>query len=151
MAADPRDDFGVLEGTEHMLFGLVDPYAVIRREVARYLEQVVPGLELEQIVCTGEPKWLTIARRHDPTDLELRVTGFGLCSEAMLTFGTGYSSEQAVAVITLLCVQWDRPERQLVRAYVDLGADTVPGFSDEAFQHRLLAFRTEVAPAEDLR
>lgn len=151
MPADPRDDFEVLEGSEHMLFGLEDPYGVLRVETARYLAQTTPDLELERIACTGSPKWLTITRRTDPTHPELTVTGFGLCVEAILTFGSGYASEQARAAITLLCVRWNEPYRQLVRAYVDLGADAVPGYTDEAFQHRLLAFRTEVDPDRHLR
>lgn len=150
MPADPRDDFEILEGNEHMLFGLADPYAVLRREAARYLEQLTPDLELERIACTGAPKWLTITRRA-PESLELAVTGFGLCTPATLTFGSGYASEEASATITLLCVRWNEPLRELVRAYVDLGADVEPGYSDEAFQHRLLAFRAEVDPDQHLR
>ncbi len=151
MPADPRDDFGVLEGSEHLLFGLDDPYGVLRVEAARYLAQTTPDLELERIACTGSPKWLTITRRTDAHKRELTVTGFGLCAEATLTFGSGYGSEQAEATITLLCVRWNEPFRQLVRAYVDLGADAAPGYTDEAFQHRLLAFRAEVDPEPHLR
>jgi hypothetical protein len=151
MPADPRDDFDVLEGSEHMLFGLDDPYEVLRVETARYLAQTTPDLELERIECTGSPKWLTITRRTDPQQPELTVTGFGLCIEATLTFGSGYASEQAPAVITLLCVRWNEPYRQLVRAYVDLGPDVELGSTDEAFQHRLLTFRAEVDPDQHLR
>ncbi len=150
MPADPRDDFGVLEGSEHMLFGLDDPYGVLRVETARYLAQTTPDLELESIACTGSPKWLTITRRIDPQNSLMTVTSFGLCTEAVIMFGSGYGSEQAEATITLLCVRWNEPYRQLVRAYVDLGADVVPGYTDEAFQHRLLAFRAEMDPEQHL-
>jgi len=150
MAADPRDDFRVLQDSEHMLFGLDDPYGVIRREVARYLQTVTPDLEVERIACHGDPKWLTITRRLGTTTT-MTVTGFGLCLHATITSGVGYASDQAAAVITLLCVRWDEPARELVRAFVDLGADGEAGFTDEAFQHRLLAFRSEVAPDEDSR
>ena len=154
MAAAPRDDFAVLEGTEHRLFGLDDPYGVIRREVVRYLSQVDPDIEVEQIACRGTPKWLTIARRTDVAmgaKPEMTVTGFGLCVPAVITSGAGYSSDQADATITLLCCRWDEPRREVVRAYVDLGGDAEPGYADEVFQHRLLAFRHEVAPADKLR
>ncbi len=148
MPADPRDDFGVLEDTEHRLFGLDDPYAVIRREVSRYLRSLSPDTELERIVGVGDPKWLTITRRDGET---LTVTAFGLCLRAQLTSTIGYATEQAAATVTLLCCRWNEPGRELVRAWVDLGADADPGFSDEAFQHRLFAFRAEVAPAAELR
>ena len=154
MAADPRDDFRVLDDTEHLLFGLDDPFAVLRREVTRYLQQQSPDTEVEQIACRGEPKWLTLTRRTDVglgTAPAMTVTGFGLCVEATITSGAGYASEQAAATITLLCCRWDQPKRELVRAFVDLGADAGPGFSDEAFQHRLLAFRHEVATGQELR
>ena len=154
MGADPRDDFRVLDDTEHMLFGLDDPYGVIRREVTRYLQQQSPDTEVEQIACRGEPKWLTLTRRT-ATALgaapEMTVTGFGLCVESMITSGVGYASEQSMATITLLCCRWDEPRRELVRAFVDVGPEAAPGFSDEAFQHRLLAFRHEVALDDKLR
>lgn len=151
MAADPRDDFGVLEGTEHLLFGLADPYAVIRREVVRYLAQTEPELELERIECLEEPKWLTATRRLDPSNLELTVSGFGLCVPATLTFGSGYGSEQARSTITILCARWHEPAREVIRAYVDLGLDADAGYTDDAFRARLDVFRTEMATPDDLR
>ncbi|MBA2539536.1 MAG: hypothetical protein H0V17_07875 [Deltaproteobacteria bacterium] len=147
MPADPRDDFAVLEGAEHMLFGLDDPYAVIRREVTTYLRQTTPDTAVQRIVVYGDPKWLTLTRRDGDA---MPVTGFGLCMQARVTSVIGYASEQAAATVTLLCCRWDQPGRELVRAYVDFGTDAEPGFSDEAFQHRLFAFRHEVAPDDDL-
>lgn len=149
MPADPRDDFSVLEGSEHMLFGLADPFAVIRREVERYLVLQSPDTVVEAIVGLGDPKWLTITRR-DPGQSTMTVTGFALCMRARITSSIGYASEDAAATVTILCIRWDQPARELIRAYVDLGDHGAPGFTDEAVQHRLLAFRAEVAEGEKL-
>lgn len=147
MPADPRDDFGVLEGTEHLLHGLDDPYAVIRREVVTYLRLDAPDTVVDKIAAYGDPKWVTVNRRDGD---QLTVTGFALGLRARLTSTVGYAAEDADATITLLCVRWDEPEEALVRAFVDVGDDAGAGYTDEAIQTRLFAFRTEVAADEDL-
>jgi hypothetical protein len=147
MPADPRDDFGVLEGSEHLLFGLEDPYAVIRREVVSYLTLQAPDTVVDKIAAYGDSKWLTVNRRDGN---ELVVTGFAMCVRARIASSVGYAAEESDAAITLLCCRWDEPEHALVRAFVDLGTAADLGYTDEAIQTRLFAFRTEVAGDENL-
>jgi hypothetical protein len=41
VVTDARDDFGVFEGSEHMFYGLSDPFALIRAEVESSLKAQV--------------------------------------------------------------------------------------------------------------
>jgi hypothetical protein len=145
--ADPRDDFGVFEGLEHMFFGLVDPYGAIRKEVEDQLREQVPDTVVERIVTHADPRWRTIARRstdvgRDADPNRLIVTYWGVCFRARIVVSMGYAREDLAATVTFLFGRWDTAE-QRVRTYFDLHGDAETGYDDAVFERRFLAFRAD--------
>jgi hypothetical protein len=139
--ADPRDDFGVFEGREHLFHGLADPFALVRDEVEATLRRQLPGGVVESIVTYDEPKWLTIARRGEPGALV--VASFGVCFRARIAMAIGYGREDVTATLTFLFGRWEDPEQQRMRTYFDLHADAAAGFDDDVLGLRLRAFHDE--------
>jgi hypothetical protein len=129
------DDFTAFAGSEHMFFGLHDPFGLIREEAVRALGPIAT------IVTRGEPKWLTIARRTDSG--EMAVAYFGVCFRARLTIVVDYGRDQVDATATLLFGGWDNPEHQRLRTYFDLHDDADRGYEDDRFEARFLAFRED--------
>src|SRR5687767_2460431 len=84
MPASPEDDFSAFQGQEHMLFGLRDPFGLIRSEVEEGLRQQVPDTVVVSIETRGEPKFLTLGRKVDD-GAQLVVTHFAFAVRARLT------------------------------------------------------------------
>ena len=140
MAADPRDDFGVFAGSEHMFFGMVDPFGAIRSELADQLARQVPDTTIDSIRTYDTPKWLTIAKR---VEQDMVVAYFGVCFRARVRVTLGYGHEDLDATLTFLFGRWDEPQSQRLRTYFDLHGDADRGFTDELFRERFLAFRAD--------
>lgn len=136
----PRDDFTAFADSEHMFYGLHDPFVLIRDETTRALREQVPDTHVESIAVVGKPKWLTIGRRLDEGD-QIVVTYFGVCFQARIAVAFGDGHENLEATVTFLFGRWDTPEEQRLRTYFDLAADAVCGFEDDTFRARFLAFR----------
>jgi dienelactone hydrolase len=150
---DPRDDFAVLAEREHLMFGLPDPYDVIRAAVEAELAELAPAAVLDAIELHGDPKWLTIVRRDG--DGRGTVVQLGFCAGARLAITTDYAHEQLAATLTFLVGDWDDPDRPhgRYRAHLDLDAGAEAGLDDEVFRRRFQEFRENagVAPGDDLR
>ena len=146
MPADPRDDFSVFAGNEHMFFTLRDPYALIRDETEAGLRRQVSDTEVVSIACSGAPKFLTIGRKIDG-GARIAVTWFAFCVQARIavTCDAGRQRDELGATLTFLFGRIDEPGREVSRVYIDLHNDAERGFTDESFQERFVAFRTETA------
>jgi hypothetical protein len=142
VAADPRDDFTIFEGAEHMFFGMVDPFGAMRSELTDQLRKQVADTEVESIRCEGEPKWLTIGKRGEDTT-QLVVTYFGVCYRARVVVAVGYGREQLVATLTFLFGRWDDPIQQRCRTHFDFHGDAETAYADDRFRERFLAFRAD--------
>lgn len=149
MPADPRDDFAVFAGTEHMFYQLRDPYRMIRDETRAALRLQVADTEVESIACTGAPKFLTLGRKiEDGT--RMIVTYFGFCVRARLTLtcDAGRQRDELDAALSFLFGRIDEPGRETSRVHIDVHADAERCITDEVFQQRFVAFRHEAdAPA----
>ena len=145
MPADPRDDFTVFAGSEHMFFRLRDPYGMIRDEVEAVLRRQVSDTEVESIACTGEPKFLTLGRKVDD-GTHVIVTCFGFCVRARvaLSCDAGQRREELVATLSFVFGRIDEPGREASRVHIDVHADADLAFTDERFQDRFVAFRNEL-------
>ena len=146
MPADPRDDFSVFADNEHMFFTLRDPYGLIREETEAGLRRQVDDTEVTSIVCTGVPKFLTLGRRIDD-GARIAVTFFAFCVQARvaLTYDGGRQSDELGAALTFLFGRIDEPGSEASRVYIDLHDDAERCFTDETFQQRFVAFRSESA------
>ncbi len=143
MPADPRDDFAVFTGHEHMFFGIRDPYRMIRGETESVLRGQVDDTEVESIVCSGEPKYLTLGRKID--DGSVVVTWFGFCVRALvaLRYDGGRQRDELPSALTFLFGRVDEPGQELTRVYLDVHDDAERCFTDDVFHQRFLAFRNE--------
>jgi hypothetical protein len=144
MISDPRDDFGVFTGNEHMFYGLADPFALVRAEVERSLRAQMADTVVDSITAHGEPKFLTLGRKVGDGS-KMVVTWFGTCFAARIavSYDTGRKHERLAATFTLLIGRIDEPGKERARTFLDVHADAERGFTDETFQARLMAFRHE--------
>ncbi len=144
MPADPHDDFSVFDGSEHMFFGLDDPYGVIRQETEAALRRQVPDTVVESIVTYDKPKFLTSGRKVDDGK-HIVVTQAGCCFRARVTAtgNAGALREVLPSAVTFLSKNLDQPGKQQLRMYFDLHQDAERGFTDEVFKQRFIAFRVD--------
>jgi hypothetical protein len=144
MAADPRDDFSAFAGAEHMLLQLRDPYRMIRAEVEAILRKQVSDTEVVAIACGEHPKFLTLGKKTDDGS-KIIVSHFGFCVRARiaLTYGAGAGREELSAALTFLFGRVDEPGRETQRVFLDVHADAEHACTDEGFQARFVAFRSE--------
>jgi hypothetical protein len=142
MAADARDDFSMLAGSEHMFFGIADPAAMVRDQYETGLRRQVADTVVERIRVVDQPKFLTIARKTDDAS-NVIVTFFGVCIRADLEVSFAGGREQLPTTITLLFGRWDEAGKSTSRTHVDVHADALRMFDDAAFKDRFLAWRME--------
>jgi hypothetical protein len=139
---DPRDDFGVFEGSEHMFFGLDRPFAVLREELESMFRQQVPSSRLNAIVADGEPKFLSLGRRLEDDEDKLIVTHYAVCFQSTIDVEADDHREPELrCTMTIAFGDIDRPGEQRMQAWMDVHADADPAFEDEAFKSKFLAFR----------
>lgn len=143
MSADPRDDFSSFAGVEHMLFGLDDPFVLIRAEIEAGLTRQVPSTRVESIRCTGEPKFLTIGRRREDDPGKVIVTHFASCFRCTIDVASDTRAESLVATVTLCFGEVDQPGAERMRSFIDVHDDAESAFDDAAFQQRFLEFRDD--------
>ena len=110
MPINPADDFRIFEGTEHMFFGLPDPFAVIRQETEAGLKRQVADTELISIVAHGEPKFIATGTKSE--DGTMHATDFGFSFRATMTVafnqGAQRGSPRGGAHVPL---RWIEPSR----------------------------------------
>lgn len=144
MPADPRDDFGAFAGTEHMMFGLSDPFGLIREETEKGLRRQVPDTILERIATQGEPKFLTLGKKVGDGS-QIVVSHFGFCVRARLSvsYEGGTRHEEIESLLTFLFGEVDQPGAERCRTHFDLHGDAERNFTGDAFRARFIAFRNE--------
>lgn len=134
---DPRDDFGVFVGSEHMFFKLDDPYGFIRRSVEAGLSKQVPGTVIHAIRAHGKPKFLTAGRRTED-GAKMVVTRAGFCVQAEIEAEPPDGArEHLEATLTFTFAGLDTPGEEQVRQWIDLHVDAVRAFDDDVFLERL--------------
>jgi hypothetical protein len=144
MPADPRDDFRVFAGNEHMFFTLRDPYRMIRDEIEASLRRQVSDTEIISIACTDPPKFLTLGKKiGDGTRVAVSFFAFCVRTRIALTYDAGQQRDELSATLSFLFGRIDEPGRETSRIHVDVQADAERAFTDEVFQERFAAFRTE--------
>lgn len=146
MPADPRDDFRPFAASEHMFFGLKDPYATIREEILGVLRQQVPETRLHRIVMRGEPKHLTLGRAAEGEPGMLIVAHFAFCLQATLDVTHDEGREVLPATATFLFCDVDQPGRERMQVRLDVLEDADPAFAEGVFRQRFHAFRGGAAP-----
>jgi hypothetical protein len=149
MAADPRDDFRVFAGHEHMFFTLRDPYRMIRDETEAGLRRQVADTAVTSIVCADPPKFLTLGRKiDDGTRIAVRFFAFCVRARIALTCDAGQQHEELPVALTFLFGRIDEPGRETSRVHIDVHADAERAFTDEVLQQRFAAFRSEAGDAD---
>jgi hypothetical protein len=148
MPADPRDDFRVFAGNEHMFFTLRDPYRTIRDETEAALRRQVADTAITSITCTDPPKFLTLGKKiDDGTRIAVSFFAFCLRARIALTYDAGQQHDELSATLSFLFGRIDEPGHETSRVHVDVHADAERAFTDEGFQQRFVAFRTEAGDA----
>lgn len=147
MPASPDDDFSPFEGSEHMFFGLRDPFGLIRSEVEDGLREQIPDTEVISIATLEKPKFLTLGRKTEDDEGKVIVTHFAFCLRARLTvlFDERRKGEVIEATLTFLFGNVDQPGKQRFRRLFDMHDDANAQFDDEKLKQRFLAFRAEQA------
>src|SRR5688572_1262694 len=132
MPADPRDDFGVLEGAAHMMFGLPDPFGFIRSETEQGLRGQVSDTVLERIATHGEPKFLTLGKKTgDGSQVVVSHFGFSVRARLSVSFAGGTGREEIESALTFLFGDVDQPGAERCRTHFDFHADAQRNFTDE--------------------
>jgi hypothetical protein len=149
MPADPRDDFSVFAGNEHMFFTLRDPYGMMRGEVEAGLRRQVGDTEVTAIACSDVPKFLTLGRKtEDGTRIIVAYFAFCVRARIALTYDAGRQREDLPATLTFLFGRIEEQGRETSRVYIDVHGDAERSFTDDMFQQRFIAFRNESAGAD---
>lgn len=141
MSADPRDDFSAFAGVEHMLFGIEDPFALIRGGIEAGLAKQSAGVVVESIRCQDLPKFLTLGRRREDDRDKIIVTHFASCFRCTIIIANESGRESLPATVTFCFGEVDRPELARMQSFIDLHDDAEPAFEEAAFQQRFLEFR----------
>jgi hypothetical protein len=138
------DDFSAFAGSEHMFYGVTDPYAMIRAEAESALRKQVPDTVLESITTFDKPKFLALGRKIGDGS-QVVVTYFAFCVRATLAlhYNGGRSREKMPTTITFMFGRVDEHGRETCRTFFDVNAEADACFSDELFERRFLAFRGE--------
>ena len=144
MQTNPADDFGVFAGSEHMFFGLRDPFALVRAETEAGLRQQVADTALDAIKTFDTPKFLTLGRNISGGK-KILVTHFGFCVRAELhvSYAGGSKHEMIDATLTFLFANVERRGTEQCRTSFDLHAEAQQHFTDDVFRQRFLAYRLE--------
>ena len=132
-----------------LLFGLRDPFGLIRDEVESGLREQVPDTDVVSIAVLGPPKFLTLGRKAED-GAQLIVTHFAFCLRARLSvlFAEGRKGEVIEATLTFLFANVDAPGKQRFRRHFDVHGEAENGFDDARFKQRFLAFRAEQAESQ---
>ncbi len=145
MPAGPNDDFTAFEGSEHMFFGLRDPFGLIRSEVEDALCEQVKDTRVVSIATLEAPKFLTLGRKTEDAS-SVVVTHFAFCLRARIAvlFDDERKGELIEATLSFLFGNVDRPGEERFRRHFDLHADASTHFDDEQLKQRFLAFRASL-------
>jgi hypothetical protein len=142
MRSDPRDDFSIFAGREHMFFGLTEPFAMIREEIESSLRKQVADVVVERIAGRDEPKFLTLGKKIEDGS-KMIVTAFAFAFSSTIDVSSSHGKERLDATVTFLFRDVDKPGSEKCRTYVDLNADAPRGLTE--VQERFLAFRYEAS------
>lgn len=142
MPASPDDDFSPFAGSEHLFFGLRDPFGLIRQEVEQSLREQISDTEVISITTLEKPKFLTLGRKTED-ELHVVVTHFAFCLRARLTvlFDARRKGEVLEATLSFLFGNVDQPGKERFRRHFDLHEDAERHFDEEKLKDRFLAFR----------
>jgi hypothetical protein len=139
---DPRDDFSAFAGSEHMLFGLPDPFGFMRDKLEQVLCERLSSTRLESIRCQGEPRFLTVGHQAEDDSGQLVVTHCATCFQCVITVERDAGQEQLRSTVTLCRGELDQPEdEQRSELFLHVSADAAPAFEEAAFTQRFLEFR----------
>ncbi len=141
MSADPRDDFSPFEGSEHMFFGLDDPFGYIRQHLEEVLTSQVPSTRINSIRCHGEPKFLTLGRKLEDDPDKVVVTYCASCFQCTIDVETDEHREQLPSTVTLCLGEIDRADDQRAQLFLHIYHDADPAFEEDEFRARFLEFR----------
>lgn len=140
--SDPRDDFGCFAGSEHMFFGIREPFGLIREQVENMFRSQVASSRIHSIRAEGEPKFLTIGRRSEPDDGMVVVSHFAMCFRCSVDVESDEHREPALRCTMMMAFgDVDKRGEARMRAWMDLHADADAAFDDEVFRQRFLEFR----------
>jgi hypothetical protein len=143
---DEADDFRAFTGSEHMFFGLQDPFGMIREETEDGLRRQVADTVLERIETFGKPKFFTLGRKTgDPSTVIVAHFAFAVRARLSVSSAAGTAREVLDAALTFLFGNVDVPGSQVCRTYFDFHDDADSAFEDEIFRDRFLEFRAELA------
>ncbi|RYZ04905.1 MAG: hypothetical protein EOO73_22280 [Myxococcales bacterium] len=140
MPASPDDDFSAFRGQEHMFFGLKDPFGLIRSEVEDALRQQIADTEVVSVATLGEPKFLTLGRKTEDTQVVLTHFAFAVRAKLTVLFDERRKGEVIEALLTFLFGDVDGPDKRF-RRFIDVHEEADRGFDDAVFKERFLAFR----------
>jgi hypothetical protein len=145
MPADPRDDFSIFDGSEHMFFAVNDPFAMVREELENSLRRQVPSTQVHAIRCFGEPKFLTVGRQVSEDDERMQVTHYGVCFQCVIALETEHHSQDLRCTAGFYLGDIDKAGEERLRTYIDVGDDADGAFDDEVFKGRFMQFRQDLA------
>lgn len=136
------DDFSIFAETEHMFFGLAEPFTVIREELEEVFVSQVESSRLHAITARGEPKFLTMGYRSEEDEDKVVVTHYGACFQALVDVENDEDREPELPITMTLCVgKLDQPGSESMQTWVHVLDDADAAFEQETFEQRFMAFR----------
>jgi hypothetical protein len=143
--APEDDDFTVFADSEHMFFGIDDPYGFVRAQIEAALRAQVADTEVVRIRAHGAPRFLTLGRRVDEGSAMV-VTHFGICVRTDVSVAFGGQREVLPGTFTVLFGRVDEPGERVQQVFFDLHGDAEIAYGEDTFRERFLAFRAELGP-----
>ncbi len=139
------DDFSIFEGTEHMFFGLAEPFAMIREELEEVFVSQIESSRVHAIIAKGEPKFLTIGYRSEPDEGKVVVTHYGVCFQANIDVENDDDRVPELPLTMTVCVgRLDQPGEESMQTWVHLLEDADGAFEQETFEQRFMEFKDAV-------
>jgi hypothetical protein len=140
------DEFSGFAGSEHMFFGLAEPFQFIRRQVESSFREQVSDSIVRSIRMQGAPKFLTIARKTDDDETTAIVAHFAFCLRATVIVHSATSNlrEEVKATLTFMFGHMDKPGIKTSRAHIDLHEEADAAYDDALFKKRFLSFRASL-------
>ncbi len=111
------DDFAIFEDSQHMFaWSSAKPAEIIRFPAEDLVSNSLPGSTLRQILCSGEPKYLTGARKQADDPNQVIMTRMGVAFETRFVIDRPNGVQEEVSGISaLICQNLDRQEELTIR------------------------------------
>ena len=141
MQTRSTDDWKAFTDLEHLFFGMANPFAFLRACIEEVIRQGDPRATVESVHTVDAPKHLAVASAESR-----QILAFAIVFRAHLEIARpeGGPADRVDATVSVFLGDLDKPGRQRVARFIDLGENGVAAFDDSQFSARFQEFQREL-------